>query len=120
MEPFNLEKAKAGDPVITRDGHRVKIYIFDAIKPDYPLVGVVFEADNHLELTEWTAEGCYYDDEPSNNDLFMGTVEHTGYIIVNSVHPDNGIFLDSIPVKIYKKAPKECDNTKVLKITWEE
>ena len=30
MKEFNLEAAKNGDPIITRDGHRARIITFDA------------------------------------------------------------------------------------------
>lgn len=40
MKPFNLEAAKAGKPVITRDGREARIICFDRKDRDFPLVAV--------------------------------------------------------------------------------
>lgn len=39
MKPFNLEEAKAGKPVCTRDGRKVNILRFDLNNP-YPIIAV--------------------------------------------------------------------------------
>lgn len=41
MKPFNLEEAKAGKPVCTRDGYDARILCFDAKNPYYPVVALV-------------------------------------------------------------------------------
>ena len=41
MKPFNLEKAKQGAEVITRDGRKVKILTFSRRNNDYPIVALV-------------------------------------------------------------------------------
>ena len=40
MKEFDLEKAKAGHPVCTRDGHEARILCFDRIE-HHPIVGLV-------------------------------------------------------------------------------
>lgn len=42
MEPFDLERALAGDPVVTRDGREVmQIRLFDSVTDGSPVAGVV-------------------------------------------------------------------------------
>ena len=41
MKPFNLEEARAGKPVCTRDGRGVRILCFDMVGTEYPLVALV-------------------------------------------------------------------------------
>lgn len=45
MKPFNLEEAKAGKPVCTRDDRRVEILSFDNPNNGYPILARVF-SDN--------------------------------------------------------------------------
>lgn len=42
MKPFNLEEAKAGKPVCTRDGKRVEIISFTNSSSIYPILARVF------------------------------------------------------------------------------
>lgn len=71
MKPFNLKKALAGAPVVTRDGREVTqlVHFIDAPHSTYTIHGVV---SNTIE--EWTDEGvfCTYDDD-CELDLFMAS-----------------------------------------------
>jgi hypothetical protein len=63
--PFDLAKALAGAPVVTRDGHVVTELTLD--KQQWPVRGVV-----DLLVRRWTKRGFYYvDDEPFKLDLFL-------------------------------------------------
>lgn len=79
MKPFNLEKALAGEPVVTRAGEKVKIagYNPDA-KKDSAVIGWV-----GAKARTWGADGRFYDegDQSSSNDLFMGLSEHKEWIV---------------------------------------
>jgi hypothetical protein len=46
MKPFNLEEAKAGKPVCTRDGRAARILCFDIVGTDYPLAALVTNKDS--------------------------------------------------------------------------
>lgn len=60
MKPFDLEKALAGEPVVTRKGE--KAFILSNLNnledkrfnPDYPLVGII---QNRIHVCCWTLEG---------------------------------------------------------------
>ena len=71
MKPFDLEKALAGESVITIDGIRVtgltKFEGLDSSFVIFPVYGVI---DGKVE--NFTTDGKYYDrSEPHEKDLFM-------------------------------------------------
>ena len=45
MKPFNLEEAKAGKPICTKDGNEARIIIFDK-KGEYKIVGLIEYKDS--------------------------------------------------------------------------
>ena len=109
MKEFDLELAKAGHPVCTRDGKPVRIVCFDA-KGDYPIVGLEYNTDLEANIDEelprnYTNEGFYYKTETSSNDLMMVSElkesddkrikEAISYAIANSTHED-GILLNGV------------------------
>ena len=59
MKPFNLEKAKQGAKVITRNGDKVEILTFSRRNPDFPIVALVDEGDEDA-IHMYTNEGRYY------------------------------------------------------------
>lgn len=86
--PFNLEAAKAGAKVITRDGRAVRIGIWDAIGC-FPLVGAIEDELCGSYARSWTCSGITYIDCTDDDDLFMAPMEL--YICVSvdpiSKHP---------------------------------
>lgn len=57
-KPFNLEEAKAGRPVCTRNGQEVRIICFNAKSENYPIVALVKEGYSTQEyLCAYTNEG---------------------------------------------------------------
>ena len=72
MKPFNLEAAKKGAPVCTREGKPVRILCFDRIGDTYPIIGLINHGDIEI-CTSWLPSGrVYVDDEsPRDNDLMM-------------------------------------------------
>lgn len=54
LEPFNSERAKAGEPVCTREGKCVKILCFDRNNKDYPIVAL---RDYNDEIMSYTCDG---------------------------------------------------------------
>lgn len=71
MKPFNLEKAKQGAKVITRNGDKVEILTFSRRNPDFPIVALVDEGDEDV-VHMYTNEGRYYKlSQDSYLDLMM-------------------------------------------------
>ena len=58
MKAFNLEKAKQGAEVITRDGRKVKILTFSRRHDYFPIVALVDEGDRDA-IQMYTIDGCY-------------------------------------------------------------
>lgn len=79
MKEFDLEKAKAGHPVCTRDGHKVRILCFD--KKGYHSIVALIE-DSGIEVTIcYDNRGRYNDDrQESSHDLFMKSVKREAWI----------------------------------------
>lgn len=70
MKPFDLEAAKRGEPVITRDGTKVGFYDFEYSTQS--IVGFTQYGDSKSVLT-WFKDGRYYRDDVRDCalDLFM-------------------------------------------------
>lgn len=77
-KPFNLQEALAGNPVVTRDGRKVKIagYNPDA-KNNEMVIGWV---DNVVET--WSIEGIYDSMVASNYDLFMAAETKDVWVVL--------------------------------------
>lgn len=81
MKPFDLEKAKAGAPLCTREGFRARIICFDADRDRFPIVALL-KGDNGKEYpVSFTKEGRFSDGEAdSSKDLFMVGEKKEGWI----------------------------------------
>jgi hypothetical protein len=79
MKPFDLKKALAGEPVVTRDGRPVKIagYNEDAKEYWHSLLGW---ADG--VFCTWNLCGSHYTTSGNRNDLFMATTERVEWVVV--------------------------------------
>lgn len=70
MKPFDLEKAKAGHPVVTRDGRRARIICLDRLHERYTIVALVQQLDGTEDEKTYAADGRYCYGE-SSFDLFL-------------------------------------------------
>lgn len=78
MKPFDLEAAKCGEKVCTRDGREARF--LDVIKKDiYPVVAVYTNLDGEECVGTFTPEGHIFTWEDSGNDLMMDSLT-AGYI----------------------------------------
>lgn len=73
MKPFDIERAKDGDKVVTRDGRDVEILKYDRIHPSQPIVALLDEGGwQHVSL--FTHCGRYLSPSTDHcNDLMMAT-----------------------------------------------
>lgn len=72
--PFDIEKAKQGAKIMTRDGHDARILCYDRNSEDYPIVVLVLrsnEDEYEEEIVSYTNDGKYYPDDESGYDLFI-------------------------------------------------
>ena len=96
MKPFNLEKAKAGKPVVTSDGRPARIICWDKEDCDgqWVIVALVKNQGVHEFAQEYTISGRARIGI-RGLDLVMATVERTVYI--NFWESHNGGLCSSWP-----------------------
>ena len=76
MKPFNLEEAKAGKPVCTRDGRKVEIISFERPIKSYPILAKVFFGKDDYEEFTFTESGTFFvAGKESEADLMMAEDE---------------------------------------------
>lgn len=120
MKPFDIELAKAGHPVQTRDGKKVRILCYDADSKDYPIVGLI-ETERLVEPFLYSTEGkvrcCNV-----NLDLVMAPIKKEGWI--NIYTGVNGEFVSGSVFKretdALNNVIKEFDYITTKKIELEE
>ena len=123
MKPFDLEKAKAGAPVVQRCGRPARIIDFALKNKDYPLAVVYTDADGDEHVTEFSVEGNYYDAQSEDHrDLLMATVKKEGWL---NVYPSNMTSLVGVCIHIYPSqaaADEEAGKHRkaCLHVKWEE
>ena len=83
LRPFNLEEAKAGKPVCTRDGRKARIICFDK-KAGRPIVVLVEGGDGNGEYVIFCDDGGYYNckEMPDGSDLMMLPEKKEGWVNV--------------------------------------
>lgn len=121
MKEFNLELAKAGHPVCTRDGRNARVIFWEA-KGDYPIIALITLSGGSEDHVSYTINGKFSIVEQDGLDLMMVSVKHEGWV---NIYLDGGWFGTSVKVYPTKEgAIKEAINDKIYigttKIEWEE
>ena len=84
LKPFDIQKAREGKPVCTRDGRKARIICFDRRGDKFPIVALLDGCnEEHSEVAEtFTNEGLYEIGEKSSNDLMMLPEKKEGWVNV--------------------------------------
>ena len=124
LKPFDIQKAREGKPVCTRDGRKARIICFDSKNdPQRPIVALVEHNDNEL-LYEYTIEGkerFSHISTTGTSDLMMlpekkegwvnvynadttfyfveGMVYDTKEEAIKHINPDNEIYITTVKVQ---------------------
>ena len=123
MKEFNLEQAKAGKPICTRDGKKARIICFDRKGTIYPIYALIENKDGKEYLMSYTLEGKYINDieyGESKSDLMMAQEKHEGWINVGRCN------ITSTVIYLSEEEAKEEFNLypniyiATIKIEWEE
>jgi hypothetical protein len=88
MKPFNLEEAKAGKPVCTRDGRPVRIVDFNVKSKKYPILALIDNGGTEIPQT-YKKDGKWSMKEEDGHDLFMKETEKHGW--VNIIKNSSGV-----------------------------
>lgn len=128
MKEFNLEEAKAGKPVCTRDGRKARIICFDVNNTNYPIAALVKDVNNKEEYPyAYSEDGRFVVTSNMNaEDLMMAPEKKQGWI--GLYHPNPKVedaFVKTTDIYATKEeVEKLCLGNKNLidirQIEWEE
>ena len=83
LKPFDLEAAKAGKPVCTRDGRKARILCFDLQSIEKtPIVAAVQVTDKQEVISHYYEDGRQFVDGISELDLMMLSEKKEGWVNV--------------------------------------
>lgn len=82
MKPFDLEKAKAGHPIVTRQGHKARILCFDRVS-QYPIVALISTTSTVPDerIVTYTINGKTVNNTIGPCDLFMEEINVEKWVI---------------------------------------
>ena len=126
LKPFNLEAAKAGKPVCTRDGRKARIISFDRKflfnGVSYPIIALVEDTAKEETIYGYNEKGkvIIEHDTPYKDDLMMLPQKKEGWI--NLCKNNYG---DTLAVGVFpnrEEAVSNCPTSylSTIKIEWEE
>ena len=126
LKPFDLEAAKAGKPVCTRDGRKARIICFDAIGYHQPVIALITNFDGKEDIETYYLNGRFNDDinDISDYDLMMLLEKKEGWVNICRNLNTNKIELDTKDV--YNTKEEALQNLssmtyiKTVKVQWEE
>ena len=125
LKPFDIQKAREGKPVSTRDGHKARIICFDynGETGDYPIVALVhYNKGNkcYERVLKYTSDGMFnkYGDCQHDDDLMMLPEKKEGWI---------NLYKWSTPIYKSEEEAKACVGSEKMneyiasvKVQWEE
>ena len=120
LKPFDIQKAREGKPVCTRDGRKARIICFDA-KGTHPIIALVSDPDIEGEEIPfcYTNDGFYNNPNyESNHDLMILPEKKEGWI---------NLYKWSTPIYKSEEEAKACVGSEKMneyiasvKVQWEE
>lgn len=120
MKPFDLEAAKAGKPVCTRDGRKARIISFDRKflfkGVSYPIIALVEDTAKEETIYGYNEKGkvIIENDTPYKDDLMMLPEKKEGWIIIHK----EAIYDKETAEKIARETTANV--IRIQKIEWEE
>lgn len=117
-KPFNEDAAKAGAPVQTRDGCKVRILCYDRACEVFPIVGLVTGSDGSEYCCSWTPQGFSSTQGPDKLDLVMAPVKKEGWVnLYKNCLPSIGYMVYPIEAEAKKQSSPGAIQ---VRIEWEE
>lgn len=118
LRPFDLQKAREGKPVCTRDRRKARIIAVDLNNKTYPLAAVIENNGEENEVHNYTSDGLATYGTLNDADLMIITEKKEGWVNVYK-----GGLLDTKSYPTKKEAfDKACPEGYVdtVKVCWEE
>lgn len=124
FKPFDLEAAKAGKPVCTRDGRKARIISFDRHGEDCPIIALVVDSKNAEceEVIDYTLDGICNENIINHNkyDLMMFTRKKEGWLNIYKDFEDTVCCVYPTEKEALEDGETEKDYITTIKIEWEE
>lgn len=124
MKPFDIELAKAGHPVCTRNGRKARILCYDRDNRQLRcIVALVTEPNGLEEIYTYTLKGRISRNEESNHDLVMAPERKTGWINLISAEDGPHVYCTNIYPTEMEAIADVFDNKNyitTIQINWEE
>lgn len=117
MKPFDLEAAKAGKPICTRDGRKARIICFDAKRKDGKNIMALIPSKEYPgfeDLVAYPNNGNYHGGHENDGDLMMLPQKKEGWIIIHK----EAIYDKETAEKIARETTANV--IRIQKIEWEE
>ena len=112
LKEFNLEAAKAGKPVCTRDGRKARIICFDLNNKNFPIVAII-NCDTEENAYQYDIDGIC-DEHDNNLNLMMSHEKKEGWVIIHK----EAIYDKETAEKIARETTANV--IRIQKIEWEE
>lgn len=114
LKPFDLEAAKAGKPICTRDRRKVRIVCFDMNSfNNHIIVALITEKNGTESIYSYTSEGKWKETE-TENDLMIPPEKKEGWIVIHK----EAIYDKETAEKIARETTSNV--IRIQKIEWEE
>ena len=116
LKPFDIQKAREGKPVCTRDGRKARIICFDAKRKDGKSIIALVPSKNYLgfeDLIAYRNDGNYHGGHENDGDLMMFPEKKEGWVNVYKS------FIYKTQEDAFNRRDKENYLT-TIKIEWEE
>lgn len=126
LKPFDLEAAKAGKPVCTRDGRKARIISFGRHGEDCPIIALVVDSKNAEceEVIDYTLDGICNENIINHNkyDLMMFHQKKEGWINIYTSYDgiETGISVHETKEIAKKGVDNSVSYLGTIKIEWEE
>lgn len=124
LKKFDLEAAKAGKPVCTRDGRKARIISFDRHGEDCPIIALVVDSKNAEceEVIDYTLDGICNENIINHNkyDLMMLTRKKEGWVNIYKDFEDTVCCVYPTEKEALEDGETEKDYITTIKIEWEE
>jgi len=120
MSKFNLEKAMAGAPVVTRGGQKAVIVNGVSTREDFGDFVAVVNVNGRAQVFEIWNDGRYYTTkgEESVYDLFMAPVKREGWV---NVYKESRTSVGAVfKTEEEARATAVDDYVATVKIEWDE
>lgn len=122
MKRFNLEEAKAGKPVVTRDGQPARIICWDRKKEGYPIIALIGVEE---DIASFTTDGRRFSYGEGHIDLFMAPEKMEGWMNIYKgsmvgKRREGGCFYSTKKEAIENKGILRPYYVTIIKIEWEE